>query len=368
MKKLKKQVDEYTRIIFYLGKSSSYRDKSKVSKENRHEKKLLELLKKKIWNYIKGVFDRFSSRIDMIFHDYDLASHRGKVLDKEIPRKEVKKKLKRALRIAKNEIDRVIRTESWNILCEGYVSEMLRKGYDEDTKVFRRPRPDACPKCKKLFLDKNGIPKIFKLGELIANGSNVGRKEWLPVVDSVHPNCFIGDKVYILGKDFKPIRIDELEVGDYIISHLGYERRVVWLSRKLFSGSAYSVKFRGDKHGYIVTPDHMFPVLCKKTVKWKSVSEIKKDDQILCTDCSFTRLGNLRVFPVKNIVIRKTIVHSQPVTMFTVEKDNSYIVLRKGRSMRRNVPHLISHNCQCSPPQRIPEGFTFDRKGRLVLK
>lgn len=68
----------------------------------------------------------------------------------------------------------------------------IEADHGEDADVAKVPRPDACPKCKEAYLDENGEPRIFKLSELRANGTNVGRKqaEWLPVVGTMHPWCY----------------------------------------------------------------------------------------------------------------------------------------------------------------------------------
>jgi hypothetical protein len=48
-----------------------------------------------------------------------------------------------------------------------------------------------CKKCHGLYLNVNGTPKVFKMSELIANGSNYGKKaaDWKPCLTSLHPNC-----------------------------------------------------------------------------------------------------------------------------------------------------------------------------------
>ena len=93
---------------------------------------------------------------------------------------------------------RVAHTELWNAKLQGEVVSILQgdtihkntKG--GETRVFRRPAPDACKHCKRLYLEADEItPKIFKLSELINNGDNVGKKtaEWMPTTHTTHPNC-----------------------------------------------------------------------------------------------------------------------------------------------------------------------------------
>jgi hypothetical protein len=68
--------------------------------------------------------------------------------------------------------------------------------------VFKRPRPDACKFCKLLYIRPDGVtPRVFKLSDLLANGTNVGRRagrptrsgrsrtEWKATIGAVHPFC-----------------------------------------------------------------------------------------------------------------------------------------------------------------------------------
>ena len=50
----------------------------------------------------------------------------------------------------------------------------------------------ACPSCRKLYLNPDGSPKVVPLKELVANGSNVGRKQadWKMVIPPAHPWCY----------------------------------------------------------------------------------------------------------------------------------------------------------------------------------
>ncbi len=93
---------------------------------------------------------------------------------------------------------RVAHTELWNSRLQGEVASILAgdtihgEAKGGDTLIFRRPSPDACNHCKRLYLESDGVtPKIFKMSELLANGDNVGRKvsEWLPTTHTTHPNC-----------------------------------------------------------------------------------------------------------------------------------------------------------------------------------
>lgn len=98
----------------------------------------------------------------------------------------------------KRDWQRVAHTEMWNAKLQGEVITILQgeaiysntKG--GETTVFRRPAPDACIHCKRLYLESDGVtPRLFKLSELVNNGNNVGKKvgDWLPITGTTHPNC-----------------------------------------------------------------------------------------------------------------------------------------------------------------------------------
>jgi hypothetical protein len=49
----------------------------------------------------------------------------------------------------------------------------------------------VCDECKKFWFWNDGItPRVYKMSELIAGGSNIGRKrrDWKPTIDNTHPN------------------------------------------------------------------------------------------------------------------------------------------------------------------------------------
>lgn len=64
----------------------------------------------------------------------------------------------------------------------------------EEIYVYKRVNKDAatCVHCKKAYLrDDQVTPKVFKLSELQANGTNYGLKasEYKPTITPLHPNC-----------------------------------------------------------------------------------------------------------------------------------------------------------------------------------
>ena len=92
---------------------------------------------------------------------------------------------------------RVAMTEMWDAKVMGEANAIIdnesplsKKG--KDTMVFKRPAPNACAQCVKHYLEPDGVtPKLFKLSDLMANGTNYGKKtaDWKPTVGVLHPNC-----------------------------------------------------------------------------------------------------------------------------------------------------------------------------------
>lgn len=73
----------------------------------------------------------------------------------------------------------------------------------EEITVYKqgnKPGAGACESCGHFWYKADGNPRTYKMSELLANGSNIGRKakDWLPTIDSTHPNC-----THILG-EIKP--------------------------------------------------------------------------------------------------------------------------------------------------------------------
>lgn len=93
--------------------------------------------------------------------------------------------------------ERLVTTEIHNRVEEGKAVALVHHKQG-DPLVYKRPRPDACPYCKLLFLKPNGVPRVFPLSTLLANGSNIGRKAGAPskgktglkaTLGAVHPLC-----------------------------------------------------------------------------------------------------------------------------------------------------------------------------------
>ncbi len=85
---------------------------------------------------------------------------------------------------------RIANTEKHNAMQRG-VADHYKDEYGPEVLVAKRVMGTACAYCKKHYLGSDDQPIIFKLTELEANGTNVGRKvnDWLPVLGTMHPHC-----------------------------------------------------------------------------------------------------------------------------------------------------------------------------------
>lgn len=146
----------------------------------------------------------------------DLYTAIGQVIPKALQAKNQKQRLARQLREFtqdwKRDWDRVVMSETWDANMFGEAKAILDRqsplsSEGANTLVFKRPNPDACPHCKRLYLQKDGVtPRVFKLSDLLANGTNYGLKvqDWKPVVGIVHPNCQCTFNVMPKGYKFNP--------------------------------------------------------------------------------------------------------------------------------------------------------------------
>jgi hypothetical protein len=86
--------------------------------------------------------------------------------------------------------DRVAKTELQGAYNEGVILDAA-EAYGGEAQIARIPESNACADCLRLFLDGDGLPIIWTVGEIVGNGTNVGRHKnaWVATAWPVHPNC-----------------------------------------------------------------------------------------------------------------------------------------------------------------------------------
>lgn len=164
------------------------------------ERRAIEVAAQSAGQYCKGLGNRIDQQTGQLMIDADQAlarQMRAQIQDATaltIARRETARQLRSDLGHRTGDwardLDRIAITELNNAHQDG-VGDGIAKEYGDDAWVFKRPMPDACEACQRLHLGPDGQPMIWRLSALEANGSNVGkkRKDWLPVVGSVHPHC-----------------------------------------------------------------------------------------------------------------------------------------------------------------------------------
>ena len=184
---------------------------SLLSELSPTERAAIEYTRDNVGQYIKGLGSKLDIATGHILIEAD-STRRKKLLRitrKEVARgiaekasvQEVARRLREATKDMQRNWTQIAATEMHTALEEGKAAAIMRTmSAGSDPLVFKRPQPDACPFCKLLYL-KGGVPRVFHMSELIANGTNVGRKakrpstkgpsatEWRPVLGSMHPWC-----------------------------------------------------------------------------------------------------------------------------------------------------------------------------------
>jgi hypothetical protein len=165
------------------------------------EQSTVKYLKRKSFSHLKNLGNKIGSDVKNILLDQE-NKHRlknQKLIRKELITavrdrtdfKEVMLNLGHKTDDWMRDWDRIVQTELHTAYEEGRADDIQRNSKSDDPLVFKHVLPTACRHCIKAYLT-DGLgskPRIFKLSELRANGSNIGRKQqdWLPTLDSLHP-------------------------------------------------------------------------------------------------------------------------------------------------------------------------------------
>jgi hypothetical protein len=91
------------------------------------------------------------------------------------------------------DLGRIVDTEMNNIFQRGRAVQITRANPGKDPLVYKDVYEGSCRHCIHLYLTSGlgSEPRVFPLSELMANGTNIGRKvqDWKPIIDSTHPFC-----------------------------------------------------------------------------------------------------------------------------------------------------------------------------------
>lgn len=153
--------------------------------------------------YVRGMGDRLALEIGALVLDADAEQRRrymGTIqreledsIDRQGAWRELASDIGHATEDWSRDMQRLAATEQQFAMQEGLARGMAKGRNPKDIRVAKLPSPTACPDCIRLHLTAGpgSPPKVFRLSELTANGTNVGvkRTAWKPTVGPVHPWC-----------------------------------------------------------------------------------------------------------------------------------------------------------------------------------
>ena len=138
----------------------------------------------------------------------------------------------------------------------------IEEEFGEDTYVYKTVYEGACAGCIRAYTTA-GIgsePRIFKIDELRANGTNIGRKlpDWLPVLGPMHPHCFpISDTEILTDEGWK--YIDKIKGNEQCLTYNLEKNTCEWSNIKEkvqynYEGDMYL--WENGEFSLMSTPNH----------------------------------------------------------------------------------------------------------------
>lgn len=176
------------------------------------EQEAIDVAKDRVGVHLKGLTDRLAQTAGRLVTESEDKARRERQLAvvRDVAKRglreretasQIAAKFKAAAQDTSRDWLKVAQTEIHNVMDEGRAAQIMKHApRGSDPLVYKRPRPDACVFCNLLYLNGK-VPRVFRMSELVANGTNVDRKarrpmltgpyatEWRPVVGSTHPWC-----------------------------------------------------------------------------------------------------------------------------------------------------------------------------------
>lgn len=387
---------------------------------SQKEQNALNYVRKQSYSHIKNLGQRIRQDVDRIIieedikkrHEYEriIQGSLEEAIKKRGSVKDVVLSIGNKTKDWGRDLGRIAETEMQAAFETGRAEE-IRKEYGDRAIVYKDVFPGACRYCIRLFTT-NGIgsePKLFKLEQLIANGTNIGRKvdDWKATIPPVHPFCFTNYRTPIYtSKGWRYIK--DIKVGDLVLTHKKRFRKVtqlIFTEREVESTFTITCKMKREGRTIQlrdITGDH--PILVNNNwIKAKSIKigqkvsllhdkcdykECNQDYPIFSRDnidrgkvdhCSvscksfdksskrtleerqeLTRNGRgeynfheIEIISVEEKVINKV----RKLYNFSVEEDESYIA--------NGIP---VHNCRCLLSHKDQDTIWNEEKKRYVDK
>jgi len=165
-----------------------------------------DALRDQLTDIAQSVRDRLLSKVRLALREGSSLLRKRKLSARDLSKARraalaiAKGQIEKALSVASREWRRDIGTTIHDAMEEGRASSIIKKS-GTTTLVWKKTHPDCCSYCRLLYTVDGSRPRVFRIDQLMSNGSNVGRRagrptfkgenatEWLPVVGSVHVGC-----------------------------------------------------------------------------------------------------------------------------------------------------------------------------------
>ena len=199
---------------------------------NQSEKYALNYVENKCFNHIKNLEQRIGQTVTNIFNENDpnLRISYEEAIRDSVKRAVIERKgvqsivsdIGHKMNDWERDLGRIAETELNDAMQYGR-AEQIKREDGADTEVYKTVYPGACRHCIRLYTTR-GIgskPIIFKLSELVANGTNIGKKvaDWVATVGSTHPWCRCQiEKIlkgYVWDQDKKSFVLPKIEGDKY---------------------------------------------------------------------------------------------------------------------------------------------------------
>jgi hypothetical protein len=171
----------------------SHASKFSVEQLNQNLLHLIDKQRAEMVSRIDGMLRDENHRFKFQFQ----AAPKGELdrLLKEKTLHQIKQRLTQCTEDGNRNWERVVHTEVSNAVGMGSADRILKDNEEKpahDVFVYRIITPDeaTCRWCKRFYMDSDGSPRVYRLSELLANGSNYGKptRDWRPGIAATHPN------------------------------------------------------------------------------------------------------------------------------------------------------------------------------------
>lgn len=135
-----------------------------------------------------------------------------------------------------------------------------------------------------IWPDLSELPKSFELPALTVKDQ--GGTDF----------CFPAGTM-VLTEDFSYKPIEEIGIGDFVITHLGNTKRVAKKYKRFWQGKKIEIKIKGDYRKITSTPNHPYFVVKDRREKWKKKKGKIKDFQVKTLEAQSIRKGDYLVVP-----------------------------------------------------------------------